>query len=77
MKSIFADDLMHETESAFQQGGIPYSYNWYSAVKDDLLHAIQGVNEALMELVPQFKADLLASRGQVSTVSAVGAKNTN
>ncbi|AOJ85326.1 hypothetical protein WS87_00915 (plasmid) [Burkholderia sp. MSMB0856] len=77
LKSIFADDLTHKTESAFQQGGIPYSYNWYSAVKDDLPHAIQGVNEALMNLVPQFKADLLASRGEASLAGAAGVKNTN
>ncbi|MEN2473833.1 hypothetical protein [Burkholderia sp. GS2Y] len=77
LKSVFADDLMHKTESAFQQGGIPYSYNWYSAIKDDLPHAIQGVNEALMDLVPQFKADLSTSRGEARTASAAGIKSTN
>ena len=77
LKSIFTDDLTHKTESAFQQGGIPYSYNWYSAIMDDLPRAIQGVNEALMDLVPQFKADLLASRGEASAASTAGIKNTN
>lgn len=40
-----------------------YHYTTYSALKDDLPHAIQGVDEAVMGLVPDFKTDLLASRG--------------
>lgn len=40
-----------------------YHYTMYGALKDDLPHAIQGLDEAVMGLVPDFKADLLASRG--------------
>lgn len=40
-----------------------YHYTMYSALKDDLPHAIQGLDEAVMGLVPEFKVDMLASRG--------------
>lgn len=41
----------------------PYHYTAYSELTGDLPHAIQGVDEAAMGLVPEFRADLLTSRG--------------
>lgn len=41
----------------------PYSYNWYSALVEDLPHAVQGLDEALMGLGPKFRVLLFASRG--------------
>lgn len=59
----------------FNQGNAdPYHYTLYSALKEDLPHAIQGVDEAVMGLVPSIKADLLASRGiSATTVQAAKA----
>ncbi|MGU7771836.1 hypothetical protein ACV229_16905 [Burkholderia sp. MR1-5-21] len=49
----------------------PYSYPFYSDLVKDLPHAIQGVDEALMSVVPQFRQGLLVSRG-VSQVTDAG-----
>ena len=55
---IFNDQLK------FNQGNSDsYHYTTYSELKDDLPRAIQGLDEAALGLVPEFKADLLASRG--------------
>lgn len=55
---IFKDRLNFNSGNAD-----PYHYTTFSALKEDLPHAIQGVDEAVMGLVPHFKSDLLAARG--------------
>jgi hypothetical protein len=50
-----------------------FSYEFYSDLVNDLPHAVQGVDEALMSFVPQFRAALLASKG-VSESGAGGQK---
>ncbi len=65
---IFKDQLH------FNKGNAdPYHYTLYSELKGDLPHAIQGVDEAVMGLVPNIQADLLASRG-VSAATVQTAK---
>lgn len=64
LEPIFNDRL------TFNKGNSdPYHYSTYSELKDDLPRAIRGVDEAVMGLVPEFKTDLLASRG-VSAATA-------
>jgi hypothetical protein len=77
LSPIFNDQLN------FNQGNSDaYHYTTYSELKDDLPRAIQGVDEAVMGLVPEFKADLLASRGvsvktvQTATTTAAAQKAT-
>lgn len=48
----------------------PYSYQFYSDLVADLPHAIQGVDEKLMSLVPQFRTALLSSRGLSESIDA-------
>jgi hypothetical protein len=43
----------------------PYSYGTYSSLVDDLPHAIQGLDESMMSLVPQFGALLKSARQTV------------
>ncbi|NRO99514.1 hypothetical protein GWC77_26950 [Paraburkholderia sp. NMBU_R16] len=67
---IFQDRLK------FNQGiSDPYHYTTFSELKDDLPRAIKGLDEAVMGLVPQFRADLLASRG-VSAATAQAPKTS-
>lgn len=42
---------------------IPYAYPLYVDLLKDLPHAIQGIDEALMGFVPQFRAALQAGKG--------------
>ncbi len=59
---IFNDQL------SFNQGtSDSYHYTTYSELKDDLPRAIQGLDEAVLGLVPEFKADFLATRGVSAT----------
>ena len=54
----------------FNQGNSDsYHYTTYSELKDDVPRAIQGLNEAVLGLVPEFKADLLAGRGVSATTA--------
>lgn len=55
---IFSDQLRFNSGSSDS-----YRYATYLELNSDLPHAIQGVDEAAMALVPDFKADLLASLG--------------
>lgn len=43
----------------------PYSYGTYSSLVDDLPHAIQGLDDSMMGLVPQFGALLRSARQTV------------
>jgi len=52
---------------------IPYTYPFYADLLKDLPHAIQGIDEALMGFVPQFRAALLAGKG-VSQSTSVSQK---
>jgi hypothetical protein len=55
---VFKEDLK------FNRGNSDsYHYTTYSELKDDLPRAIRGLDEAVLGLVPEFKSDLLASRG--------------
>jgi hypothetical protein len=69
---IFRDQLK------FNQGNADsYHYTTYSELKDDLPRAVQGVDEAVLGLVPEFKADLMASRGvSAETVRTATAAET-
>jgi hypothetical protein len=57
------EPIFNETLKFNQGTSDSYHYTTYSELKDDLPHAIQGIDEAVMGLVPEFKSDLLASRG--------------
>jgi hypothetical protein len=58
LKPVFRDRLaqyaMHDSV---------YSYSRFADLTADLPHAIQGINEVMMGFVPEFNADILASRG--------------
>lgn len=69
---IFKDQLKFNRGNADS-----YHYTTYSELKDDLPRAIQGVDEAVLGLVPEFKTDLLTSRGvSAKTVQTATAAET-
>ncbi len=72
LEPVFKDDLK------FNQGNSDsYHYTTYSELKGDLPRAIQGLDEAVLGLVPEFKTDLLASRGvSEKTVQTATSKET-
>jgi hypothetical protein len=53
------------------QEPVAFSYQFYSDIVNDLPHAVQGVDEALMSFVPQFRTALLASKGISQSVGSV------
>jgi hypothetical protein len=64
LKPVFRDHLEHYAinENVF-------SYPRFTDLTADLPHAIQGLDEATMDFVPEFNADMLASRGLSSSMA--------
>ncbi|WP_296653674.1 hypothetical protein [Paraburkholderia sp.] len=58
LKPIFRDRLLH-----YAMHDNAYNYSRFSDVTSDLPHAIHGIDEAMMNFVPEFDADMQASRG--------------
>ncbi|WP_027796893.1 hypothetical protein [Paraburkholderia acidipaludis] len=61
LKPVFRDRL-----SQYAMHDSAYSYFHFGDLTADLPHAIQGIDEATMGFVPEFNADMLASRGMPS-----------
>lgn len=67
-ESVFAKKLH------FLKFSDPYSYMTYAQLTEDLPHAVSGLDEAVMGLVPEFAASLQSSRQTLPTAEQTSAK---